>query len=137
MIAVDTNVVVRFLVGDDSNQAALAKGVFAENLVAIPHTVLLETEWVLRSTYKFARERIAASLRSLLGLHTVSCSRREAVINAIEAMAVGCDFADALHAATADPRISTLFTFDEQFAATARKAASLPPVHLVTKGAAA
>ena len=53
MIAVDTNVLVRLLTGDDLKQAAAARSLFAAGPIWIAKTVLLETAWVLRSLYGF------------------------------------------------------------------------------------
>ena len=50
MIAVDTNVVVRLLAQDDPKQAA-ARTLFAAGPIWIAKTVLLETEWELRTVY--------------------------------------------------------------------------------------
>jgi len=64
MIGVDTNVIIRFLVGgDDPPQVALARTLFIENRVTIGHTVLLETEWVLRRSFKFSPSEIARALK--------------------------------------------------------------------------
>ena len=48
MIAVDTNVLVRLLTGDEPEQAAAARRLFASEAIWIGKTVLLETGWVLR-----------------------------------------------------------------------------------------
>ena len=56
MIAVDTNVLVRFLVRDDAKQAGRAASLIRANAVWISKTVLLETECVLRSLYASRRE---------------------------------------------------------------------------------
>ena len=45
MIALDTNVVVRFLVNDEAVQARRAHALIEANSVFVPVTVLLETEW--------------------------------------------------------------------------------------------
>ena len=45
LIAVDTNVLVRLLTGDDPAQAARAAALFAQEHVFIPKSVLLETAW--------------------------------------------------------------------------------------------
>ncbi len=58
MIAVDTNVLVRLLTGDDHKQAAAARFVFENNPIWIAKTVLLETSWVLRSLYGFEESAI-------------------------------------------------------------------------------
>lgn len=49
MIAFDTCVLVRFLADDDPAQADMAESRRRDNVVFLPRTVLLETEWVLRS----------------------------------------------------------------------------------------
>jgi hypothetical protein len=48
MFAVDTNVVVRYLVNDNAAQAARARRLVEREDIFVPLTVLLETEWVLR-----------------------------------------------------------------------------------------
>jgi predicted nucleic-acid-binding protein len=130
MIAVDTNVVVRFLVGDDREQARRAGRLFGESAVFVPHTVLLEAEWVLRRGYRFTRERIAGAFIGLLGVETVACVDGDAVRRAIDAFASGCDFADAMHAATAGEVAAEFVTFDRDFAKRAT-IADLPVVRLL------
>ncbi len=53
MIAVDTNVLVRLLTGDDPEQEAASRALFARQSIWIAKTVLLETAWVLRSLHGF------------------------------------------------------------------------------------
>ena len=52
MIAFDTNLLVRALVADHAEQVAIVRQLIARDIVFISRTVLLETEWVLRSIYK-------------------------------------------------------------------------------------
>lgn len=54
MVAVDTNVLVRLLVNDDARQARRARALFEREEIFISPTVLLESEWVLRSAYGLA-----------------------------------------------------------------------------------
>jgi predicted nucleic acid-binding protein len=54
MLAIETNLIVRYLVGDDAGQAARARRLIDNNDVFVCTTVLLETEWVLRSVYGFS-----------------------------------------------------------------------------------
>jgi predicted nucleic acid-binding protein len=56
MIAVDINVLVRFLVRDDAMQATRAAALTRADEIWVSKTVLLETEWVLRSLYGFSPE---------------------------------------------------------------------------------
>lgn len=71
MKALDTNVLVRFLVRDDKKQAEIVYRLFkrAESKnepFFVPLLVVLETIWVLESVYEIPREEIRASLQKLL-----------------------------------------------------------------------
>jgi len=55
VIAVDTNIIIRFLVNDDPKQFKKAYSIFNTKEIFIPDTVILETEWVLRYAYEFSR----------------------------------------------------------------------------------
>jgi predicted nucleic-acid-binding protein len=132
MIGVDTNVLVRFLVeGDNPDQQKLASSVFASGSVAIAHTVLLETEWVLRESFRFRRVEIVAAFLRLLGLPTVICERKESVIGAIRAFENGCDFADAFHVAASAGDVAEFVTFDRQFASRAEAQSLVTRVRLL------
>ena len=50
MHAVDTNVVVRLLVGDDDAQSKRAASLFRTESILISTSVALETEWALITT---------------------------------------------------------------------------------------
>jgi predicted nucleic-acid-binding protein len=52
MVAVDTNIIVRFLTQDDELQYQKSLEIFQTQNVFIPDTVILETEWVLRFAYR-------------------------------------------------------------------------------------
>ncbi len=71
MIAFDTCLVVRFVTDDNQTQADLAESLMRDNTVFIPRTVLLESEWVLRSRYQKPREAIAAFFNALLETENV------------------------------------------------------------------
>jgi predicted nucleic-acid-binding protein len=71
MLGIDTNVLVRFLVGDDQEQFERARRLIKREVhnaepIVISLVVLLETEWVLRSRYELPKEEIIAALSSLL-----------------------------------------------------------------------
>ena len=68
MRALDTNIVVRYLTGDDPEQAARAKAAIDAGPVFVSTTVLLECDWVLRSVYGFGGRQVAAALRAFAGL---------------------------------------------------------------------
>jgi predicted nucleic-acid-binding protein len=71
MLGIDTNILVRFLVGDDQEQFERARRLIKREVhnaepIVISLVVLLETEWVLRSRYELPKEEIIAALSSLL-----------------------------------------------------------------------
>ena len=114
MRAVDTNVVVRYLTGDDTGQAARARAVIDAGDVFVSTTVLLESEWVLRSVYGFARTEVATALRAFAGLPGLSVESPAVFSEALEYAERGMDFADALHLGAA-ARCEALLTFDLRF----------------------
>ena len=122
MRAIDTNVVVRYLTGDDPGQAARARATVEARHVFVSTTVLLESEWVLRSVYGFAGKEVAAALRAFAGLPGVSVESLDMLAEAFDRAEKGMDFADALHLGTA-ARCEALLTFDRRFIETARDAA--------------
>jgi predicted nucleic-acid-binding protein len=115
MIAVDTNVVVRLLTGDDAAQTARARTIFDRETVMLAKTVILESEWVLRRLYRFGADRIADAFVALIALPNLVCEDADAVVSAIQWMRNGLDFADALHLASARPA-GRFATFDHKLA---------------------
>ena len=115
MRAVDTNVVVRFLVGDDPDQARQAREIIGQEPVFVPRTVLLEAEWVLRSVYELPAAQVIAALRALAGLPGVSVEDAPMVAKALAWAEAGMDFADALHLAAA-ATCKAFVTFDRRLA---------------------
>ncbi len=124
MISVDTNIVVRFLTGDDYSQFEKTKKIFKENKIFIPITVILECEWVLRYAYKFNVNEINNAFRALLGLPNVMCENAATISQAIIWHEKGMDFADAIHLAKSQ-HCNLVFTFDKKFIQLASKLSSL------------
>lgn len=121
MPAVDTNVVVRYLTGDDAVQARAARRLVDGGDIALSCTVLLETEWVLRSLYGYDRKRIHEALTAFAGLASVEIDDPARAARAFDWFANGMDFADALHLAACGEG-ETFATFDRKLAAAARRA---------------
>jgi predicted nucleic-acid-binding protein len=120
MLAVDTNIVVRYLARDDAAQTARADKVFHNQPILLVKTVVLESEWVLRYRYGFDRQAIVTALRALAGLPGVHLEDAPVVAQALDWFAAGMDFADALHLASAGA--ATRFaTFDKALATSARR----------------
>jgi predicted nucleic acid-binding protein len=120
VLAVDTNVVVRLLVADDERQAAQARRLFETDEVWICITVLLETAWVLAYVYDMEEAAVAGCLRRLLGLPNVHVEDAAVVATALDALAGGLDFADALHLLHV-PYEAEFATFDRALAKAGRK----------------
>jgi predicted nucleic-acid-binding protein len=118
MLAVDTNVIVRYLTRDDAEQFAKASALIRDEDVYVYTTVLLETEWVLRRGYRFSRERIIAALDAFAGLPRVTLEDPGVAARALDWTRRGMDFADALHLAKAQS-CEAFVTFDQRFAAVA------------------
>ena len=127
MIAVDTNIVVRLVVNDDPEQARRAARLFARDVVFVPKSVILETEWVLRGAYRLDRANVNAALRSFLSLERLVIEDEEVVMNALERHAAGLDFADALHLSCSS-RSEMFYTYDVRLRSTAEILALHPPV---------
>jgi predicted nucleic-acid-binding protein len=117
--AVDTNVLVRYVVQDDAVQGEAAarlisRGVQAGTPLFVPVTVLLELEWVLRSAFGFDKAEVRA-LSRLLGSFELDFESEGAMEGALAKYERGsADFADCLHAALAQQASQEpLWTFDK------------------------
>jgi len=121
MTAVDTNVLIRLLTGDDARQAAAAKALFAADPIWIGKTVLLETFWVLRSLYGIEERVIRDAFVKVLSLKNVRSEDEPCVATALELVTHGVDFADALHLNSRPPD-AAFVSFDRSFVLRARKA---------------
>lgn len=130
MIAIDTNVLVRFLVDDDKPQADLAEALIEANQIFLSRTVLLETEWVLRSVYGMTATVLANLFEQLLSAENLVIEGAGNVTRANEWYKMGADFADALHlAASGEAR---MHTFDQGFCKAAQTAGLAPGVTILS-----
>lgn len=130
MIAVDTNVIVRLLTGDDPEQFKAASAAVQGQELFVCKTVLLESEWVLRFTYRFSREEIREGFGKLLGYENLQVEDRDAVLRSLAWYYQGMDFADALHLASC-AEAERFLTFDRPFAQAAKALAKVPEVELL------
>lgn len=121
MLAIDTNVVVRYLTGDHPEQSARARAVIDGHDVFVSDTVMLESDWVLRSAYGFAPGAVSRALRAFAGLARVSLESPEIVGEALDHAEGGMDFADALHLGRAG-HCDAFITFDRAFIRAAKAA---------------
>lgn len=123
MKAIDTNVMVRFLVNDDRAQAAHVRQLFAtaeqqREAFYVPLLVLLETIWVLESAYQIPREDLIDALGELLLMPVLQFEQREAVLAMLGAATeTNLDLPDALivHSAL-HMGCESVMTFDKKAA---------------------
>ncbi len=128
MIAIDTNIIVRFLTQDDPNQYQKSVHIFSTQEIFIADTVLLETEWVLRYAYAYEAEQIITALRKLCGLPNVHLRDTDVIVLALAGQEAGLDFADALHLAQAH-QCAQMLTFDQRFINRAQQLNTIP-IHM-------
>lgn len=117
MIGLDTNILVRFLTGDDSVQSkrvsafltAPNSGPFFINMI-----VLIETVWVLRRLIRTPNAEIASVLELILRSPDFVVQSAEMVSQALQAAGqANCDLADALIAMlNENAGCSSTVTFD-------------------------
>ena len=130
MIALDTNVLVRYLADDDAEQAETARALLDRLTPAPPgfvcREVMVELVWVLRRTYGHSPDRIAAVLEELVATDVLVIEAAADVARSAVRYRRGvADFSDLMIAAAAERSgARPLYTFD-------RKAARLPDVVLL------
>jgi predicted nucleic-acid-binding protein len=125
MTGLDTNVLVRYVVQDDPAQSAAATRLIENFTVVDPGfvsmIVVVETVWVLQSSYKSERAEIARMLETLLRSRELVVERAELIWQALRIFTQsGVDFADCLiqrcgHAAGCNETV----TFDQRASRTA------------------
>jgi predicted nucleic-acid-binding protein len=116
------------LTGDDQVQSSVARAIMAEAFI-LPTSVFLETEWVLRSWYRWTRPMIVHGLRLLIDLPALHDLPPNAIwaLNRYEA---GADFADVVHIASTTH--ATIFaTFDGSIAGDAGQDSPIPVETLI------
>ena len=122
MIAIDTNVLIRYLVRDNPEQVsvadALLEGLTPVDPGFICREVLLETVWVLERVYRFPRAQIVDVLRGLFATGSLVTEASDDVAKAAFAYGQGsADFADLMILAAAERVGATpLYTFDRRLA---------------------
>lgn len=120
MPSLDTNVLVRYVVQDDSGQLAAAKRLIARcvaegQTLFIPVTVTLELEWVLRASFGYEKKNVLRALSNLFSAAELTFESERALEVALQLYREGsADFADCLHIALAsEAGERPLWTFDK------------------------
>ena len=121
MKGIDTNILVRFLIGDDEQQAKKVYNIFKKaesekDELFVPLLVVLELIWVLETVYEISRADILDSIREFL-LLPISRFEHKSVLQqfTLSAQANRYDLADLLIAHSAKLQgCKTVLTFDKK-----------------------
>ena len=122
MTALDTNVIVRYLVGDHPEQAEAARvlleGLIPGNPGFICREVVMEVGWVLERAYRFTRAQIAEALMDLTASDSLVVEHGDDVAAAAYRYRQGgVGFSDLMVLAAAERAGAVpLYTFDRRLA---------------------
>ncbi|KQU80903.1 MULTISPECIES: PIN domain-containing protein [unclassified Rhizobacter] len=123
MAAIDTNVLIRYIIQDEDSQFAIVMRLLDDcardgRPLFVPITVVLELEWVLRSNFQVAKPDLVSTLSQLLSATELSFQSEAALEVAVAHYRDGtADFADCVHAAlAAQAGEEPLWTFDRKAA---------------------
>ncbi|RWB68282.1 MAG: PIN domain-containing protein [Mesorhizobium sp.] len=95
-VSLDTNVLLRLIVGDDeAQQQTAAETLERAELVAISVQALGEFVWVLDRSYQVARPDISVSIRRILDMRNV-VANRPTIEAGLAVLDAGGDFADGV-----------------------------------------
>lgn len=114
-VSLDTNVLLRLIVGDDEAQQQTAISALENaELVAISVHTLCEFVWVLDRRYGVSREDICAAIRRILDIRN-SVANRPAIEAGLKILNAGGDFADGVIAFDGQWQGAELFlSFDKK-----------------------
>ena len=136
MVGLDTNVLVRYIVEDDAEQATLARQLIEitcspANPAQISLIMLCEVVWVLDRAYSCTRDQLSTVLENILLTECFDVAYHDLAWVALhEYKASNADFADCLISRLNHARGSkTTYTFD-------KKAARLPHNTLLANASA-
>jgi predicted nucleic-acid-binding protein len=134
-ITADTNLLVRAIVEDDPEQAALAKALLSRaSMIGIPVPVFCELVWVLKRGYRRSTPKVVAAIAALLEVETVATDRLT-VEAGLAVLRAGGDFADGVIAYEGAGLGGSLFaTFDRAAVEQLRQAgmSAADPAELVS-----
>ena len=123
MIALDTNVLLRYIVRDDARQAAAATKLIEsscrpESPGVIALVVMCELVWVLESGYRYRREQVAGILRKVLGSQDLRVERSDLAWQALNRYETGpADYADyVIGLCGKEEKAESTWTFDRRAA---------------------
>jgi predicted nucleic-acid-binding protein len=134
MIGLDTNVLARYYIDDETDAEAQRQRLAARRLIEsgqplmVSKSVILELEWVMRGYYSFNQVEVTRVIRHMLEQTRITVEDRDAVERAVANCEAGIDFADALHHASYKSCDSVATFDDRKFARRAKKLGLAPAV---------
>ena len=134
MIGLDTNILARYYIQDESDTEAERQHQLALKLIEsgeplmVCKTVILEFEWVMRGYYQFTSSEVCAVFQHLLSLQHIVIEDHSSIQRAIANFELGFDFADALHHASYKNCTSIASFDDKKFARRAKRNGLMPSV---------
>jgi len=117
----DTNVILRFVLGDDATQSPKAHGFMkrlesGSEVAELEDIVLAETVWVLEKRARVPRFEIARTLSDFLVFQGIRYRGKRTGLQALTFFgSTNCDIADCLLAARAKSRRAKVVSFDNDF----------------------
>lgn len=116
MIALDTNILVRFLTQDDDAQFQKVLRLLNRKraMFLVCDLVLAETDWVLRSLYDWTGDEVADAFSRLTTVHNLAFENERRLRSSLKALREGADLADELIVRNCHDLGATAFaTFDK------------------------
>lgn len=115
----DTNVILRYVVGDDKKQHEQSKHIFKEaqqgkRMLVVKALVIAECCFVLESFYKKSHQEIAEPFEVILSQKWLKVEERETLLGALHRYLEGKHFVDAYLSAAALVEGGSICTFDKK-----------------------
>ncbi len=114
MIALDTCVLARLLVGDDPRQQEDAVRLVEANDCSVSWTVLIELCWVLERSMMLSHAKVVAAMSALRDIERLTLPEPIRFAWCVDRYSEGSDFADMVHLASALPGSTAFATFDRK-----------------------
>lgn len=114
MMGVDTNVLVRYYIDDDSSQHQIASDFVTTNEIYVSLIVLVESFWVMSRVYEVEKTGLIAIFEHLSKLSNVTIEQKTVFVRALDAyQRSSCDFTDALIFYLSEVQSFKVVTFDK------------------------
>ena len=129
MIALDTNVLVRYLTQDDEVQFQRVLQMLNRKRATffVCDLVLMETDWVLRGLYGWNRGEVADALALLTTIHNLTFENETRLRASLNGLRNGADLADELIVRSCrDQGAKAFLTFDKDIIKRHKPFAGLP-----------